>query len=82
MPDEGDLRISILGVCEATSQIHNPSLKKDIYNLERTQRAATRCVKGLRDLNYEDRLKALKLQFLEKINTRNDLARLTQLTLK
>ncbi len=52
---------------------NRPYLKKDIYHLERIQRAATRWVKGLRDLNYEDRLKELKLQSLKKRRIRNDL---------
>ncbi len=30
-------------------------------------------MKGLRELNYEEKLKALKLQFLEKRRIRNDL---------
>ncbi len=38
-----------------------PYLKKDIYHLEKSQRAATRWVKGLRDLSYEERLRELKL---------------------
>ncbi len=50
-----------------------PYLKKDTCHLERIQRAATRQVKRLRDLNYEERLKALKLQSLEKRRIRNDL---------
>ncbi len=37
------------------------------------QWVATRWVKGLRDLNYDDRLKDLKLQSLEKRRIRNDL---------
>ncbi len=45
-----------------------------MYHLERIQRAAPRWVKGLRNLNYyEDRLKELKLQSLEKRRVRNDL---------
>ncbi len=50
-----------------------PYPKKDIYHLERIQRAATRWVKSLRDLSYEERLKELKLQSLEKRGIRNDL---------
>ncbi len=46
---------------EYASQPNCPYLKKDIYYLEIIQRAATRWVKGLRDLNYEDGLKELKL---------------------
>ncbi len=41
-------------------------LKMDIYHLERIQQAATSWVKGLRDLNYEEKPRALKLQSLEK----------------
>ncbi len=48
---------------EYAIQANCPYLKKDIYRLERIQRAATRWVKGL---NHEDRLKELKLQSLEK----------------
>ncbi len=47
------------------------TLKKDIYH--RIQRAATRWVKGLRDLSYEERLRELKLQSLEKRRIRNGL---------
>ncbi len=42
---------------------------KDIYHLERIQRVATRWVKGL---TYEDKLKELKLQSLEKEGFRPD----------
>ncbi len=48
-------------------------LKKDIYHLEKSQQTATRWVKGLRDLSYEERLKGLKLQSLETRRIRNDL---------
>ncbi len=51
----------------------NKFLKKDIHHLEKIQQAATRWVKGLRGLNYEDRLKEKKVQSLEKIKIRNDL---------
>ncbi len=55
---------------EYAIQANCPYLKKDIYHLERIQRAARRWVKGLRDLSYEERL---KLQSLEKRRIRNDL---------
>ncbi len=58
---------------EYTIQANCPYLKKDIYHLKRIQRVATRWVKCLRDHNYEDRLKELKLQSLEKRRIRNDL---------
>ncbi len=50
-----------------------PYLKNDINHLEKIQRAAMRWVKGLRNFNYEDRLKEQKLQSLEKRRIRNDL---------
>ncbi len=40
--------------------------KKDINHLERIQWAATRRLKDLRGLTYEERLQALKLQPLGK----------------
>ncbi len=58
---------------EYAIQANCPYLKKDIYHLERIQRAAKRWVKGLRDRSYEERLRVLKLQSLEKIRIRNDL---------
>ncbi len=48
---------------EHAIQANCPYLKKDIYHLERIQRLATRWVKGLRDLSYEE----------EKRRIRNDL---------
>ncbi len=58
---------------EYAIQANCPYFKKDISHLERIQRAATRWVKGLRNLHYEDRFKELKLQSLEKRRIRNDL---------
>ncbi len=61
--------LQMVYICQANC----PYLKKDITHLERTQRAATRWVKGLRGLTYEERLQALKLQPLGKKRLRNDL---------
>ncbi len=58
---------------EYAIQANCPYLKMDIYHLGRIQRAATRRVKSLRDLNYEEKLKPLKLQSLEKRMIGNDL---------
>ncbi len=58
---------------EYAIQANCPYLKKDIYHIERIQRTATRWVKGLRDLSYQERLRELKLQSLEKRRIRNDM---------
>ncbi len=58
---------------EYAMQANCPYLKRNIYHLERIQRAATRWVKGLRGLTYEELLQALKLQPLGKRRLRNDL---------
>ncbi len=44
-----------------------------VHCMLQQQWVATRWAKGLRDLNYEDRFKELKLQSLEKRRIRNDL---------
>ncbi len=49
-------------------------LLKGKHHLERTQSVATRWVKGLRGLTYEERLKVLKLQSLERRQLGNDLS--------
>ena len=41
--------------------VWNPSLKKDIDNLENVQHRATRLVPNLKNKWYDDRLRALKL---------------------
>ncbi len=66
-------QISLVGHLEYAMQVNCLYLKKDIYHLERIQRAATMWVKGFRGLNFEKRLKALKLQFLEKRRLRTNL---------
>ncbi len=58
---------------EYAIQGNRPYLKKDTYHLERIQQTATRCAKGLKELSYEESLRELKLQSLEKRRIRNDL---------
>lgn len=54
-------------------QAWRPFLKKDIKNLEKIQRRATRMIEGCRGLKYVDRLEAAGLISLEDRRTRGDL---------
>jgi len=64
------LRISSLSTkvvsdhTESCIQAWSPYLQKDIYCLESVQRAATRLVRGFREVPYEDRLRILGLTTL------------------
>ena len=51
----------------------NPHLKKDIGTLEKVQRRATRMIKGLGNLNYEERLRRCKVTNLDMRRSRGDL---------
>ncbi len=66
---------------EYAMEANAPTLRADINQLERTQRLATRLVRGLCYVPYEERLRQLNLFSLERISKVNlTLARLTSST--
>ncbi len=60
-------------ILEYGQQASSPYLRRDIALMERIQRLATRMVKGIRELPYEDRLRRLNIFSLERRPLRGDL---------
>ncbi len=54
-------------------QASSPYLRQDIIMKEQLQRLATRMVRGLKDLTYDDRLRKLNLFSIERRLFRGDL---------
>ena len=50
-----------------------PSLRKDIINIEKVQRRATKLIPALRHKSYEERLQHTKLFSMERRRVRGDL---------
>ncbi|XP_069136782.1 uncharacterized protein [Argopecten irradians] len=61
---------------EYATTIWSPFLQKDIIKIENVQRRATKRIKNIKDLSYEDRLRTLGLPTLEYRRKRCDLIQL------
>ncbi len=59
-------------ILEYGQQASSPYLRRDIDLMERIQRLATRMVKGMRELPYEDRRRRLNIFSLERRRLRGD----------
>ena len=60
-------------ILEYGNLVWGPNYKEDIYKVENTQQKATRMVNSIRNFEYEEQLKVLKLQSLNYRIYRGDM---------
>ena len=60
-------------ILESAVPVWNPTMRGDIAKLEKVQRRALKCISGLRDKSYEDRLTACAMRSLEERRDKIDL---------
>ena len=60
------LKSLIRPILEYTNVVWSPSQRKDINALEQIQKRFTKCIIGMREMSYEERLKSLKIPRLSK----------------
>ena len=65
---------------EYANAVWAPSLLKDITAIENVQRRATKCLYGMKDLSYEDRLRLLDLPTLRYRRYRGDMIECFKIT--
>ena len=66
-------KVYVRPILEYCQEIWAPHLEQDKDTIEKVQRRATKMVKGLKDLTYEDRLRELKLFKLSDRRKRGDM---------
>ena len=67
-------------ILEYANVIWSPHKRKHIDKLEQIQRTFTKCIIGLKDLDYEKRLEILRLPSLEFRRIRGDLIETYKIT--
>ena len=67
-------------ILEYGNVVWNPILRKYIDRIEAIQRYFTRCIIGMKDLDYNQRLRALGLPSLEYRRVRGDLIEMYKMT--
>ena len=65
---------------EYCNQVWSPHLAKHVNSLENVQRRATRCIPGMKDLSYPERLVKLKLPTLAYRRLRGDMIETYKIT--